>query len=250
MGEHGVNLNSVKEIKAVDLLKERGLKLTKIFDISLAEKSDMILQENQMKTVKIITDAKTIFEGLEEESIKLHDHPDYIGVTELITTVGNPKIGWDEPIIPKLDKNKYKDRLIKHYTGDLGFSEELASDLADNKIKSWDDMALYGDEVHAIYQAIFQDLELPVFKKLSESQVKAVVEQAKEFRDSLRQQYGPEAKFYNEYNIASTNIDPDLKPLLPNGKKGISGTIDLMVRDKNGKIHIYDFKTSYKHVDE
>lgn len=231
--------------KDIDILKELGVTISKVFDISPAEKADIILEQNASKIKGIIDKAKkTVFDGMEDEFIKLHDHPDYIGVTELISEKGNPKVGWDKPIVEKLKAEAYKQKLISEYR-DLGFDENTAETLAENKIKSWEDMSVYGDDVHLIYQAVFQDMPMPKLEKLTDAQAKSVWKEVDAFKKSLIELYGKDVKFYNEFNMVSTNIDPDLKPLLE-GKKGIAGTIDLLIRDSKGVCHIYDFKTSYK----
>ena len=175
---------------------------------------------------------------MEEESVKLHDHPDYIGTTEFISEFGNPKIGWDSPIVEKFNIEQKREELLSDYGSET---------IVDNIVESWQIMQEVGDEVHAILQAVFQDNSLPTnFLHLTDVQVQEVAADARKLKSELLDKYGAGSRFYSEFDIYTTDIDPDLKALLPEGKKGISGTIDLLVRAEDGSLHIYDFKTSEK----
>lgn len=228
--------NFIKKLsKFGDLMNANNIIIDKMFDISKFDKTNAILSNIELK-IKHLIDSSDVFDGMEEESIKLHDHPDYVGVTELITEWGNPKYGWEKPIIEKLNVNYWRSRFIASH-GSI--------ELADNTIKSWKTMQEYGDDVHSIFQAVFQETELPKkFKHLTESQVDEFVAEAKTFKRELQDLYGINSKFHSEFNIATKDIDPALKDLL--GGRGIAGSVDLLVVAEDGSTHLYDFKTSYK----
>lgn len=222
-----------------------GYTLSKIFDVDLKTDVKTKLSKIQINAKEL--KAHPIFAGMEGDSIKLHDHPDYIGVTEMLYEIGNPKVGNNKPLVEKLDLDSYKLNRTKYWT-DLGKSEEAAKELTENEIKSWDVSAEYGDEIHSIFQSVFEDKTLPVTKLLSESQVDYLRKEAVRLKQSLIEKYGAGSEFYSEISIATTDIDSDLKEILKNkNKKGISGTIDLLVVAEDGSTHIYDFKTS-KHT--
>lgn len=228
-----------------EAFKASGMTISKVFDISPAEKADQILERIHLTTSKLIKEVehpnpekRKLYTGMEEESVKLHDHPDYIGTTEFISELGNPKIGWDSPIVEKLDVEQKRSDLLS----DIG-SEAVV----DNIINSWGIMQEVGDEVHAILQSIFRETAMPTgFVHLTEIQAQEIAEDARKLKSELLDKYGANSKFYSEFDIFTTDLDPDLKALLPNGKKGISGTVDLLVRAEDGSLHIYDFKTSEK----
>lgn len=214
------------------LFKDKGdFKLSKIFDISKTEIVDKILSDAELKTKEIIKSAKEagFFEGMEEDSIKGHNHPDYIGITELTHLLEDTK---------SFDIEAYRLKLMESYP------EEVVN----NIINSYITMQEYGDDVHSIFQTVFQDNELPkTFKHLTLLQANEFLDEIKEFKQQLLRKYGQNSKFYSEFTISTTDINPDVKTILKESynKLGISGTVDLLVRGEDGKTHIYDFKTSY-----
>ena len=100
-----------KMSKFGDLMNANSIVIDKIFDISKTDKADSVLSNIELKIGHIINTSDT-FEGAEEESIKLHDHPDFVGVTEFITRYGNPKVNWEGPIIKPLNIVDWKSRFI------------------------------------------------------------------------------------------------------------------------------------------
>ena len=243
--ENGENIQTFDSEQTLDLFlkseydmlyeafKDSGkFNLFKMFDITKAEKVDSILANIKSKADSLKTQMKNspvsgVYAGMEDEAIKLHEHPDYIGVTELVEKLG---------IVKKFNKDEQLDK----YT-----TLEGSREIAENIVNSWTTMQEYGDEVHAIFQAVFQESKLPTtYKHLTEEQVREFLNEAKEFKKQLQDKYGVNSKFYSEFDIPTTDISPDLKEII--NKKGISGTIDLLVRAEDGSTHIYDFKTSNK----
>ena len=80
-----------------------------------------------------------------------------------------------------------------------------------------------------------------------------IIEEAVIFADKLkselRKKHGDDCEFYPELsisaNLAMTSSKPELKDI-----KTILGIIDLLVVDKNGQVHYYDYKTSPKPYDK
>lgn len=194
--------------------------------------------------------------------IKLHDVEGYMGVTTYITQYGHPKKGLDQPIVTGFNEDAWTLKKRLDLTR-AGKSESEANDIIEKIKDGWKLLQEYGTEVHSIYEAIMGDKTIPNTPNLKDSIKNEVIKQAKDFKKQLIAKYGngdpSKVSFYPELDIASKNIEPDLKILLANRTnpktgapepiKAISGTIDLLVVDANGNTHIFDYKTSRKKLD-
>lgn len=184
----------------------------------------------------------------DEESDKIHNWKGYIGTTDFITTYGNPKKGIEYPIVTPFNEEQWEKDQMSKLLND-GFNETSAKELILDIKNTWKTLQNYGDIIHSIYESVFKDKEPEQFKDFPEHIYKDVVNQAKEFKQSLILKYGKTAKFYPELTIASKELDPDLEILLKNkGINNIGGIIDLLVIDEHGKPHIFDYKTSRKRL--
>lgn len=218
-----------------EIVKGLGLNesIDKIFDISPQQ-----LTINKINKIKKITMSikEGVLEGTDGESSKLHEHPDYMGITEFINDpISNISKPFDKDLRYKQLVDQYKET----------YSDSEAVKLADAVAKSWEVSAEYGDDVHDIMQAVFENRELPMMRHLTSEQANSVKRTAEEFKRKLQEQYGINSEFYAEFSLAAKEIDPDVKTKLEGrSKKNISGTIDLLVIAEDGSSHIYDFKTS------
>lgn len=208
-----------------------GNDVAKIFDLN---PQDLTINKiNKIK--KITTSIKEVLSD-DGEFEKLHDHPDYMGITEFIS---DPISG----ISKKFDVDKEKQKLIDKFK--LTHSESEADKLADATINSWKMSGKFGDDVHDIMQAVFSNTDIPKMRYLTDEQINSVKQLAENFKHELQDKYGINSEFYSEISIPAKEIDPDIKVALEGrGKKNISGTIDLLVVAEDGTTHIYDFKTS------
>lgn len=194
--------------------------------------------------------------------VKLHDVKGYMGVTSYITQYGHPKKGIDHPIVTGFNENTWTIRK-KLELSRLGKTDAEIEEIIKKIKDGWKKLQIYGTEIHSIYEAIMGDKTIPNTPNLDDSIRKDVIKQAEEFKKQLISKYGggdpTKVKFYPELDIASKNIESDLKELLshrvnpetgaPEPINAISGTIDLLVVDSEGKTHIFDYKTSRKKLD-
>lgn len=229
-----------------DMVAE-GIKIEdpmKIFDLDpqqiTLDKLDKIYQ--QIKNIKVTL---AHISGEDSDSVKLHDHPDYVGVTTFIETRGNPKTGRENSIVKPFNREA-NGRSRYEYFVKQGVEETKAAAMVNDLMLTYDQYSEYGDDFHSIMEAVFKDKETPVMKYLSKEQADEFRKMAENFKQSLIQEYGPNAKFFAEFSLRADKIDPDIETILneKDGKKYISGTIDLLIIDEQGFAHIYDFKTS------
>jgi len=89
---------------------------------------------------------------------------------------------------------------------------------------------------------------MPKVKYLSEELTETTLKQIRDFKKSLQKQY-QDCEFYTELPIKTSDLDPLMKAKLEQaGYDSINGKIDLLVIDKFGKGHLYDFKVSRKKI--
>lgn len=219
----------------------------KIFDLDpqqiTLDKLNKIYE--QIKSIKLTI---AHISGEDSDSVKLHDHPDYVGVTTFMETRGNPKTGRENYIVKPFDKQAVRIQRYKQFvekTKDENKSAAMVDELINETYPLYSE---YGDDFHSIMESVFKNTKTPTMKHLNEDQVKEFRKMAEEFKQSLIEKYGPKAKFFAEFSLRANKIDPDIATILneKDGKKYISGTIDLLVVDEQGFAHIYDFKTSAK----
>lgn len=223
------------DLVLLDLFDKDAFKgpIDRIFDISPLE-----IAKNKVESIKKITSSIKLRLTENGEYEKLHDHPDYIGITEFVT---DPISG---QLVNPFDDKAFKDSQIAKLEKTMSRSE--AESIVDQMEKSWKISSLYGEEIHSIMQAVLENrATLPKTKYLSDEWIKFAKNWATNFKNELYEKHGKTSEFYCELSIAAKEISPDLKTKLESvGKKNLSGTIDLLVIDENGKAHIYDFKTS------
>lgn len=222
--------------------------LMKIFDLSPVEITDTKLEEFEQFT-KTYKKEITKITGEDGDQVKMHDHPDFLGTTTFMEKYG--AIGdFGKGIVDEFIESEERDRLREHLTKSKRYTSDQIETIINDTIKMYKQLTEYGTEFHAIMQATFSNTELPKFEYLTDAQVNAFKIMADAFKQKLIKAY-PGAKFYAEFDIYTKDLNPDqLIHLEKLGKKGISGTIDLLVRDADGRLHIYDFKTSRKNYDD
>ena len=186
----------------------------------------------------------------DDDPDKIHNWKGYIGTTTFIGSRGNPKTGIENPIITPFDVEAWRSKQMDILLLDK-YTRESAAELIGNIEDTWTQLQKYGDIIHSIYESIFNDVE-PNKQDIDDNLYDSIVQQAKDFKQSLINKYGGRSgnvKFYPELTIASKELDPDLKTLLnTEGINQIGGIIDLLVIDSDGKPHIFDYKTSRKRL--
>lgn len=118
-------------------------------------------------------------------------------------------------------------------------------------MSSWDILTEYGTNVHAVFEDIFNG-RTPSNPGLESGVFNDLVDQVKKFKYNIDKIY-PDAKFYSELLIeAKEDSLSDTAKVALNSVDGrpktISGIIDLLVIDKNGNGHVFDFKVSRKEI--
>ena len=125
-------------------------------------------------------------------------------------------------------------------TGDSYNFEELSSN--PNALDTWYNTKFRNkqDEYGKITYGDFVNFE----------QFRSMVDMCSKLKKQLEDQYGDELSFYPEYTVASDLVQPYKYKNEKTGEdeecKEIIGIIDLLVVDKQGRIHIFDYKTSPK----
>lgn len=171
-----------------------------------------------------------------------------IGVTRFLQqTFSNDGV---TPLCPPFDEKGWKDRKLDEYLAE-GYSKADALRLINKEMSSWPKMSEMGTEVHKLFEWVLSGEEgtVPKRKWLSKELQDETLDQIRKFKEHLKSMYGDDCDFYTEVPIMSNDIEPAIKELM--GKEGydsINGKIDLLVVDKNGVGHIFDFKVSRKVV--
>ena len=200
------------------------------------------------------------FEGGEDLD-KIKVIPGSIGTTRAITTLN---LHNGDVCVPPMDMAEYKRTTIAELndpnissskTTPTGLKVEefmqkkgvSAENVLDMEEASWPKLTELGTEVHSIMEKVFKG-ETPVNKTLPDNVFNSVVEQATKFKKHLMTLY-PECTFYPELAIKSKNLSSIAQTILEGAHlDSFNGIIDLLVVDKFGKGHIYDYKVSRKSI--
>lgn len=122
--------------------------------------------------------------------------------------------------------------------------------------------AAVGDDIHYILEVKFRQITDPSltidtsrFTVLTEDKFKSIEKTLDKIVNDIKGRF-PDAEFYPEFDIVSKHIPGNIKHAINQKmaakKKSevskINGRIDLLVIDKDGKAHLFDWKTSNKRV--
>ena len=179
-------------------------------------------------------------DGEKEIALKLDKS---IGVTKFLSTYGDP-FDLSKVLVTKFDLDAYlakeKTRLI-----DEGMTSNEADKYLEDLQNSWTQLTDYGTEVHKLFESVINPDIVYSPKLLSEDQVTLLRNQLQDFIEDTKEKYGRDCKFITEVPIVSENI---AEPYQRAGLNSINGRIDLLIIDKNGNVHVRDFKVSRKAV--
>lgn len=198
----------------------------------------------------ILKEGKDIKSNINEFGDKeVNDQYSYKGVTRLL---GEIKIN-DKPIIKKFDLDNYRKNVLPIEIEKLVASgnyetrqeaEIKAKQITENNISQFKKLGEFGTELHYISDLYFKDgisnpneilesLKEKFGKEFNVDVVSKMTKIISDLHNKILKDHGKEAKIYTELPI----YDNDTK---------IVGIIDLLVIDKQGRAHVYDYKTSHK----
>lgn len=184
-------------------------------------------------------DAGSILEEITKNHKKLNNG---VGVTTVISTRFNYN-GEDKCLKGKFFDKNYVYTKLKNNPSVTNFEEKYKQY---KNILEW--KAEQGDFIHACLEAAILDKSMPTSNELSTEIQESIYEQARDFVDRLRKIHGEDCEFEVEYPIVAKQVSKKFKSFIdPDGTKGIDtiyGFADLLVKDSDGNIHLYDFKTS------
>jgi len=152
--------------------------------------------------------------------------------------LGNPE--GPEYMVPEfIEDNYFQDLAAELISAGMPpqFVEERKAELK----KKWDLSAIAGTSLHDIaenfvlknYQSS-EDLNKD-YPKLNAPQATMYFDAMTKLINDIKAEHGEDVKLIPEFII----VDP---------QKKLTGTIDLLVIDNKGKLHIYDYKTSFKDI--
>lgn len=177
--------------------------------------------------------------------------PNSIGVNKFLQTI--PKPGTNNLFVEPFLKDAWRQRTLAAMIDPANpnrVTEAVANGIIQAKEDSWPYLSETGTEVHKVFEQVFNG-EIPIRKdtaKLSQSVFDSLVRQANDLKRSILEKY-PDAKFYTELGIITKDISPEVKPELDaRNLNSVNGKIDLLVIDKQGNAHVYDFKVSRKEL--
>ena len=213
--------------------------------------TDPSLQEMEDSTRgKFVTDNSSITESFEgdggniiEEVTKNHKKLNGgVGVSTVISTKFNYN-GEDKCLKGKFFDKNYIYTKLKNNPDVIDIEASLNHY---KEILNW--KAEQGEFIHACLEAAILDKSMPTSTSLSTELQESIYEQARAFVNKMKEIHGEDCEFEVEYPIIAKQVSKKFKDFIdPTGTKGIEtiyGFADLLVKDKDGNIHLYDFKTS------
>ena len=187
------------------------------------------------------------FNGETEDFEPYYKVENSIGVNRFLQSFYKP--GTFDKFVNPFNKSEWR-----RYTIDAlvlqGKSSEEAIKIVNAMEETWPELSEIGEEVHKVFEQTFNG-EVPVQKrnsKLSSENFSSIVSQANQLKQEILTTY-PGATVYTELGILTKAFTPDIKAKLEAaGYDSVNGKIDLLVIDKQGNSHLYDFKVSRKEV--
>lgn len=167
----------------------------------------------------------------------------YTSTTQWISkkhNLGNPDKS--EFMVPSFNKDEYLGELAGEMNK-AGLNANYITNKLDELQKTWDISSIAGTSFHDIAENfVLKNYTNP--EQIKADYPKLTDEQAKMYFDGLttliaeiKKEHGDDATLLPEFIIVDEN-------------KKITGTIDLLVIDNKGKLHIYDYKTSFKDISD
>lgn len=224
-------------------LSNNNIELDADTDI-LYSASDDIMQDliNAKKNAQMVKDDSVIDE---DGDISMKEK-DTVGVTSVINAYGN-RNDWSKELVTPMDRQDWANHKWDQYRIE-GKNKKDADELIKREEDSWDDLNKMGNDIHDIYSNAINHLGVPSknhLKYLDQMQANEVMRDAEEYIKILKKRY-PGCKIYTEIPIKTKKLHPEFAKILNN--RAISGRMDIVVIDADGKAHIYDIKVSRKPI--
>lgn len=210
--------------------------------VNTKESVKKTLEEIQSK-ISSISKEITILGDDPDDVETFYKIPNSIGVTKFLTNVNKP--GDTKPFVTPFNKDRWMEQRIAQLSTEMSESEARVK--VNEEVESWDVLQKSGTAIHSIFESIFKG-ESPTNNGLPEEVYNQVVKDIRNFKMDLEERY-PDADFYPELPIVSRELSDDTKDKLGDSANSINGRIDLLVVDKDGFAHLYDFKVSRKGLD-
>jgi len=231
-------------------------------DLALLALSQNVVQRNaifqsvspQQVVKQILEDMQSKMGAVSEEVVVIGEDPDdietyfripkSIGTTRFLTSFNRPD-GSGKPFVTPFNQKNWEEKHISDLVTS-GLSEEEARRITEAEINTWPKLTELGTEVHNIFESILKD-ETPVHNEalFSKSVFDNLVRQIKQFKQDVKEKY-PGCDIYSEQGIISKELSKEILDQMGDKYDSINGKIDLLVIDKDGNAHIYDFKVSRK----
>lgn len=195
----------------------------------------------------VTPDKNPNFNGETEDFEPYYKIDNSIGVNRFLQDFNKP--GTNDKFVKPFNKDNWRDYTLKALRNE-GMSFEDAQKIIQETEDTWPELSDIGTEIHKVFEQVFNG-EIPIHQsetRLSNDAFNNIVQQAKELKDSILKEY-PGATFYTELGILTKAFTPKMQAdLEAKGYDSINGKIDLLVVDKQGNAHLYDFKVSRKEV--
>ena len=235
-GTYNVTDGELKISQSVDL-QQRAKDIIERIKLDLAGVSVLVTPANNPN-----------FNGEQEDFEPYYKIPNSIGVNRFLQNCNKP--GTNQRFVNPFDKAEWR-RYTKEQLIASGKTEIEANNIIKETEETWPELSEIGTEVHKIFEQVFNG-EVPIHQgntKLSDRLFNSVVEQAKALKSEILANY-PGAAIYTELGIMTDKLTPEVKDALDamGHYNSINGKIDLLVIDKQGNAHLYDFKVSRKEV--
>ncbi len=248
------SLYKIKDIQEFDkmfsLSEEQDIAVRKIDEITKIYKK---IPKTSFKIQKEVLGEKAILEDLYE-----YEYADKIdnsiSVSKYVETMGN-KHNIDKPIVT--GTNKEYEGFFKGRLRAQGISEEEINNAWKREEYKARLSAQTGDDIHYILETKFRQIndpslaiDLSKLHVLTEEDYKKYDTLLTGIVENIKARF-PGAQFYPEFEIVSDKLCSSITSQL--SLKGINantinGRIDLLVIDKDGIAHVFDWKTSSKHI--
>lgn len=229
-----------KAIDIIDSIQKEVKGVAKLVTPKLTEE-----QKKSKKYVSKLLNDGFVYEDAEEaESYYIIDGS--VGVNNFLR-IYTPE-GREHALVKAFDEKSWKEYKFKKLRDDpknTGVSDAQINQWLDEEMETWPQLSEIGTDIHSIAENIFNGtpIERGPGSHLSEELFNDVKKQFVALREEILKQY-PGAKIYTELGIYSKDLSANVLAQLPEGKDSINGKIDLLVVDKDGVAHLYDFKVS------
>ena len=270
----------ISDAELDSFLRSHSAQLSKIYKIeefdktfSMSEEQDVAIQKvnhisdifkntdkKEVKTAKKHLTDREIIEDLEEydyaESVK-----NSMSISKYVEFAGN-RHNIEKAQVTGTNKDyelKFKQKLR-----DEGLPEQVIEKAWAREQFKGELAARSGDDVHYILETKFRQISDPSisidtskFVVLTEEDFKQYEPLFDKIVDSIKERF-PDAQFFPEFSVVSQtlpsamvsvlNKKAGIDPLGANAIKTLNGRIDLLVIDKDGVAHVFDWKTSSKRI--